>query len=155
MRAFTYRALVALVLGGFLLSAGRVDAGVGGRDFEGRFSNNRGETANNVVTFSANGTYTETEIYAPTSQQEPQVYTGTYTETNFLFISFWEATVSDHTPDGVGYHSGICLFSLVSTFHIENNDVNIFANGFILRSGTASARKKAPTANGDATGTGK
>lgn len=154
MRSLTFRAMLALIFGG-LFSVGAADAGVRGLDFEGKFNNNRGETAANLVTFSASGAYTETEYYAPVNQQNPNVYVGTYTELDLGIISFWSATVSDHTPDGVGYHSGICLFSLVSTFHIENADVNVYADGLIFRAGTASARKKAPTAKGDATGTGK
>lgn len=154
MRNLTFRAVLALIFGG-LLSVNAADAGVRGLDFEGKFSNNRGETAANLVTFSANGAYAETEYYAPTSEQDPNVYLGTYTELNLGIISFWSATVSDHTPDGVGYHSGICLFSLVSTFHIENADVNVYADGLIFRAGNASARKKAPKASGEATGTGE
>lgn len=131
---------ILLFLSAMLLTASSTQAGVHGSRFAGGFVTNLGFPAVCTLTFETNGQLTQWEngiLFGG-------VYTGDYTEVDFGGITYWKSVVADESPNGFATFSGFCVFGLVTTFHNQNLDQGITADGMLIRTGSAAKQEARP-----------
>lgn len=107
------------------------DASVRGRRFVGGFITNLGFPAVCSLTFDQNGQLTLWEygvLFGGT-------YSGSYTETGPEHLKSWLSIVPDESPNGTARLSGFCPFGLLTTYHNQNLDQLITANGLLIFAG--------------------
>ena len=123
-----FLATMVVVIGAMV---GNAEAGVAGGHFEG------------TVTRALDGsTHTVASDFAPTGGGffetfDGNGFPGSFTETNFLFLSFWSATY-DNDPEYVAF--GISLFSFVSLYNISEIAGDDDLSGIVFKTGPAQAR---------------
>jgi hypothetical protein len=109
-----------------------LEASVKGREFAGGFVTNLGFPAVCTLSFGNDGVLTQWEygvLFGGT-------YTGEYLEVELGNISYWRSVVADESPNGYATFSGFCLFGLVTTFHNQNLDQLITADGWLVYTGS-------------------
>lgn len=116
------------------------DAGVKGNRFNGFVlidNSNPPIVIGESVDFGSNGTLTVRENQLTSTGTV--TFTGTYTETDLIFVSFWSGSVNDGSPDGKGFFEGVSFFGGVYSTIISSNDVGHpnmpIGHGYIFRSG--------------------
>lgn len=140
------RALAALLL--TASGAHVAEASVAGSHFFGGFVTNLQTRAVCTLTFTVDGQVTEREqgvLFGGT-------YTGPYSEFGAGAITYWRAVLADGSPNGTGTISGYCLFGLLTTFHIQNFDQGITADGLLIRTGPAAPPAARPAQRRPASG---
>lgn len=109
-------------------SARQSEASVRGRQFFGGFVTNYGFPAIIHLSFDTNGQMTIWEhglIFWNASA-------GPYTEAGLSGFKSWRAVVPDDSPNGTAALSGFCPFGLFTTYHNENLDQDITADGILF-----------------------
>jgi len=115
-------------------------AGVSGNRYAGTFVTNLGFPAACTLSFAANGELTEWEngiLFGG-------VYTGPYTEVDLGGVTYWRSVVADESPNGFATFSGFSVFGIVTTFHNQNLDQGITADGLLIRTGAVADREGEP-----------
>ncbi len=125
-----YKPIAAMVLM-LVIATSPAEAGVKGGKFEGSVINSYGTMVPLENSFFSNGSVTQTEFGSST-------FSGTFSETGF-FVSEWQGTIYDGSPDGVATIAGTCWFGTVTTFYELNTDVNITDWGLLFRTGSAAS----------------
>ncbi len=133
-RFFTCQTLLVL------LSITTVHAGVSGHRYAGSFVTNLGFPAVCTLSFDPDGQLTQWEYGVLFGG----VYTGPYTEVDIGGVTYWRSVVADESPSGFATFSGFSVFGIVTTFHNQNLDQGITADGLLIRTGTVAARKGGP-----------
>lgn len=124
------RRMIPLVTVGMILlwSVSPAGASVRGRQFFGGFVTNYGLPAICHLSFDTNGQMTIWEngfIFSGASA-------GPYTEAGLSGFKSWRAVVPDNSPNGTAALSGFCPLGLFTTYHNENLDQDITADGILF-----------------------
>ncbi len=114
-------------------------AAVKGSAFAGGFVTNLGFPAVCTLSFGTNGQLTQWEYGVLFGG----IYTGEYTEVDLGGVTYWRCIVADESPNGFATFSGFCLLGIITTFHNQNLDQGITADGILFRVGTAERRRSA------------
>ncbi|HET6426000.1 MAG TPA: hypothetical protein VFG20_20080 [Planctomycetaceae bacterium] len=122
-----------LLFGGWLVAAGSLaEASVKRHTYAGGFVTNFGFPAVCTLSFSGDGVLTQWEygiLFGGT-------YIGPFTEVEAAGVTYWESVVPDESPNGYATFSGVSFFGLVTSFHNQNLDQLITADGWLIRTGS-------------------
>ncbi len=119
---------IAIIL---MHETGTAEASVRGRRFVGGFVTNFGFPAVCTLTFDKHGRMTIWEygvLFGGASS-------GAYTEAGPPGLKSWRAVVPDNSPNGTAALTGFCPFGLFTTYHNENLDQIITADGILFYAG--------------------